>query len=186
MTDRKPRHSGKSLSPFVSDDKVQRTLTEKQAAEPDVEEKDGQECEVPPVPELHEEMRRPRVGRRPVLPTKADIANHFPLHLQYRDWCEHCVAGKARMAQHRVEPSDRERLGITFSADYAFMGADKEAEEGMQPTLVMYDDDKKAFWALGVSQKGVTESIVKYVVGILDQSGYEGQQISFKTDQDRA
>ena len=67
MTDRKPRHSGKSLSPFVSDDKVQRTLTEKQAAEPDVEEKDGQDCEVPPVPELHEEIRRPRVGRRPVL-----------------------------------------------------------------------------------------------------------------------
>ena len=137
MTYRQPRNSDNSLSPFVSDDKVPGTLTDKQAAEPEMEEEKGQESEVPPVPELPDGIRRPRVGRRPVLPTKADIAEHFPLHLQYRDWCEHCVSGKARLAQHRVEPSDRERLGVTFNADYAFMAADKESEEGMQPTLVM-------------------------------------------------
>ena len=44
----------------------------------------------------------------------------------------------------------------------------EEADESMQPTLVIYDDDKKAFWALGVEQKGVAEGIVKYVVSILD------------------
>ena len=51
------------------------------------------------VPEPHHdpEVRRPRVARRPVLLTKADIDEHFPWHLHYRSWCEHCRAGKARM-----------------------------------------------------------------------------------------
>ena len=56
-----------------------------------VEEANGEDEEVPdpepgevPVPEP-DEVRKPRVGRRPVLPTKADIENHYPLHLEYRD-----------------------------------------------------------------------------------------------------
>ena len=118
-----------------------------------------------------------------MLPTKAGIDEHFPLHLNYRSWCPHCVAGKARLAQHMVQPSDRERLGVTVHMDYAFMTAE-EAEETMQPTLVVYDDDKMAFWALGVEQKGVTEGIVRYLAGILDQSGYQGQKITVKSDQE--
>ena len=78
---------------------------------------------------------------------------------------------------------DRERLAITWSADYALMVAEEE-EEGMQPTLVMYDDDKQSFWAIGVSQKGVTEPIVKYCVATMDQSGYQGEKLTFKTDQE--
>ena len=128
-------------------------------------------------------VRKPRIGRRPELPTKADIEEHFPLHLNYRSWCEHCVAGTARLAQHRVQPADRERLGITVSADYAFM-VSEEIEEGMQPTLIMFDDDKMACLALGVQQKGVTEAITKYVVDVLDQSGYRGVKITIKTDQE--
>ena len=72
-----------------------------------------------PVPEQREEARRPCVGRRPVLPTKAEIEDHYPLHLNDRDWCKHCVSGKALLAQHMVEPADRQRLSVTFSADYA-------------------------------------------------------------------
>ena len=64
-----------------------------------------------------EEMRKPKVGRRPVLPTKAEVEEHFPLHLHYRSWCRHCRAGKGRLAPHLVEPPDREELRVTFSAD---------------------------------------------------------------------
>ena len=39
-----------------------------------------------------------------------------------------------------VQPSDRERLGVTVHMDYAFM-MPEEKEETMQPTLVVYDDD---------------------------------------------
>ena len=73
--------------------------------------------------EPHAEVRAPRVARRPILPTKAEIEEHFPLHLNYRSRCAHCRAGKARLAQHRVQPADRERLGVTVHMDYAFIPA---------------------------------------------------------------
>ena len=60
-----------------------------------------------------------------------------------------------------------------FSADYAVM-VPEEKEEDMQQSLVMFDDDKESFWAIGVEAKGPSEPVVKYVKGILDQSGYEG------------
>ena len=68
-----------------------------------------------------EEIRQPKIVRRPMLPTKAEVDEHYPLHLHYRSWCRHCRAGKARLAPYLVESADRERLGVTFSADYAFM-----------------------------------------------------------------
>ena len=48
----------------------------------------------------------------------------------------------------------------------------------------MYDDDKDVFWAIGVESKGRTEPIVKHVKGVLDQSGYAGEKITFKTGQE--
>ena len=85
-------------------------------------------------------MRQRKVGRMPVLPTKAEVDEHVPLHLHCRSWCRHCRAGKGRLAPHLVEPPDRTKLGVTFSVDYAFMGS----EEDMQPSLIMYGDDKGA------------------------------------------
>ena len=32
--------------------------------------------------------------------------------------------------------------------------------------------------------KGPSEAVVKYVKDILDQSGYEGEKLAFKTDQE--
>ena len=58
-----------------------------------------------------EEIREPKFGRRPVLPTKAEVDEHVLLHLHYRSWCRHCRAGKGRLAPHLVEPPDREKLG---------------------------------------------------------------------------
>ena len=92
-------------------------------------------------PEAHDEVRPPKVARRPILPTKAEIEEHYPLHLNFRSWCRHRVAGKSRLAQHVVQPSDRERWGVTVHMDYAFMTA-AEAEEEMQPTLDIFDDNK--------------------------------------------
>lgn len=150
---------------------------------------DGQElreeAEVPDVPGGigAEEMRKTRVGRRPILWNKAEVEEHFPLHLQYRSWCRHCRAGKGRFAPHSVEPPDREKLGVTFSADYAFMSSE-EAEEDMQPSLIMYDDHRGAFRAAGVRATGVNEANNNYVKDILDQTGYEGERWTFKTDQE--
>ena len=54
----------------------------------------------------------------------------------------------------------------------------------MQPSLVIYDDSKDAFWAMGVRTKAVTKQLVKHFKDILDQSGYEGETITMKSDQE--
>ena len=63
------------------------------------------------------------------------------------------------------------------------MGAE-EADEDVQPSLVIFDDDKGAFWAIGTRTKTVTEQLVKYFKDILDQSGYIGEKITMKSDQE--
>ena len=56
----------------------------------------------------------------------------------------------------------------------------------MQASLVMYDDDKESCWAVGVDAKGATDAMVKYGVGNIEQSGYSGQKITFKSDQEKS
>ena len=63
------------------------------------------------------------------MPTKAEMEEHYPLHLHDRSWCLRCGAGKARLAPHLCEPSDREKIGITVQSDYAFLGPAIEEEE---------------------------------------------------------
>ena len=99
---------GSSISPVTSNepDDVGNTSGDRELVMSD----GTQEREVIPAPEDQEEIRQPKIGRRPMAPTKAEIEEHYPLHLSYRSWCEHCRAGKARQDQHRVEPHDRERF----------------------------------------------------------------------------
>ena len=82
--------------------------------------------------------RIPRVARRPASPTQADLDEHLPLHLEYREWCEHCVAGKGMAAQHRQHVGDKELLGHTVDVDYAFMSPETE-DDDMCPVLAAYD-----------------------------------------------
>ena len=49
-----------------------------------------------------EEIRQPKIGRRPMLPTKAEVDEHDHLHLHYRSLCRHCRAGKACAAPCRT------------------------------------------------------------------------------------
>ena len=146
----------KGISPIEERDELGDDQDKAESEAKEKAEREAKVEEVPvhdvPEPDPDAEVRRPRVARRPVLPTKADVEEHFPLHLQYRSWCEHCVAGKSRMTQHIVEASDRERLGVTVMMDYAFM-TPEEVEEDMQPTLVIFDDDEQAFWAWASSRK---------------------------------
>ena len=59
-------------------------------------------------------------------------------------------------------------------------------KKGELPVLVEYDDCKEAFWTLLVSQKGPTESVVKWSVDRLEGSGYIGESITVKSDQEES
>ena len=133
-----------------------------------------------------EETRKPQIARRPNAPTKAEIEEHLPLHLEYRSWCPHCVAGKGISNQHRQNLDGHSgELGPTVSLDYCFMTADEE-EEDMRAILVGYDHQKSGFWALPVERKGAQEEVVKWIVDKIDEAGYAGMAVTIKSDQEPA
>ena len=45
--------------------------------------------------------RRPMIGNRPYILTKAEVDEHNLLHIHYRTWYPHCVAGRSISTQHR-------------------------------------------------------------------------------------
>ena len=60
-----------------------------------------------------------KVPRRPVRPTKAMVRAHELHHADYRDWCDHCRAGKEVAHQHRSSENDSAQAEL--SIDYAYM-----------------------------------------------------------------
>ena len=137
-------------------------------------------------PEAHEESRprKPRVGRVPITPTKADLEEHLPLHLEYREWCPHCVAGKSTGEQHRSR-QEEEALGSTVSVDYAFM-VPEEQEQDMCPILVAYDHSKYGLWVMETDHKGATDASVKFMSMRMEEAGHIGNDITMKSDQEDA
>ena len=67
------------------------------------------------------EMRTPVVMKRPVSPTQAELDEHYPLHLNYRSWCPHCVHGKGHASHHRAAKGEKLE-GVTIHLDYCFFG----------------------------------------------------------------
>ena len=79
-------------------------------AEEDVEA--GNVVDVPDVPENEFGEGKPKIARRPYTLTKAEFAEHFPLHVHYRSWCPHCRAGKSIGKPHKSRDPDEEPLGV--------------------------------------------------------------------------
>ena len=127
--------------------------------------------------------RTPRVPRRPLAPTKAQLEEHMPLHVDYRCWCPHCVAGRGISHQHSSDTSgDAEKLGTTVSVDYCFW-VPEEVEDDTCPVLVACDDTSKAIWAIAVEEKGADHTAVTCMADKLEHYGYSGTRIIIKRDQ---
>ena len=142
-----------------------------------------------------EEARNPKVARRPIAPTKAMREAHEVHHADYREWCEHCVAGKGVSHQHRA--AEKEDNGTAeYGLDYAFMTNDGQignAEEigenrmaGASPVIVGYDRQSKGVWAMAVESKGAQDSSVKWVKNKIDESGNSGTKATIRSDQEEA
>ena len=138
------------------------------------------ECD--PEEEENGEFRAPKIASRPYIPTKAEIDAHYPLHAEYRSWCKFCVEGKAASRLHKRGDPTEEPIGVTVSIDYCFM-TPEESEEGMDAILVGYDDKKKGLWAMSVEAKGPVESSVEFLSSKIENSGYNGVEITLKSDQ---
>ena len=135
------------------------------------------------IEEETEESRRPRIAKRPQMPTKAEYDAHMTLHADYRDWCPDCVATRGISHQHKA--SRNERTGREFSLDYALMTAE-DVREDMCPVPVGYDNDLHGIWALAVDAKGATRPAVQWVKGKIDEAGCSGTPITLRSDQEEA
>ena len=49
----------------------------------------------------NENLREPVVQKAPIVPTESQIAKHKLTHEPYEDWCEECVAHRARQDKHQ-------------------------------------------------------------------------------------
>ena len=95
------------------------------------------------------------------------------------------MVGKFRSNQHVQSKEEKARLGVTWNADSVLMsGGHNEGEHGMQPALVLYDDDRDSCWAVGVDAKGAIGATVQYGIGTIEQSGYIGEKLILKSDQE--
>ena len=56
-----------------------------------------------------------------VLPSEAEVEQHWLTHLRFRNWCRHCVRAKGKESPHH----DASSGGVSkFATDYMFMGED--------------------------------------------------------------
>ena len=53
-----------------------------------------------------EEARVPKVLKSPFQPTAQEVAERNLTHLPFRNWCPHCIMGKARNVSHKKQKRD--------------------------------------------------------------------------------
>ena len=130
-----------------------------------------------------EESRQPKIARVPVKPTKAEWDAHMLLHAEYRSWCPYCVRGKAHSNQHALNKKEEEKIGVTISMDYTYMGSeDDENDENGVAHLVMHDNGTSALWCMKVDSKEAKPEIVAWMNQNLIDAGYVGVKLTLKSD----
>ena len=74
--------------------------------------------------EISEEVHVPKVIKSPLKPSQTEVDEHEALeHVQYRDWCPHCIAARG-IGQQRRSQEEEDTAIPTISVDYGFMGQD--------------------------------------------------------------
>ena len=121
------------------------------------------------------------------------VLAHELHHADYRDWCDHCRAGKGVAHQHKTSESDSSEA--EFNVDFAFVTREcldlkkymkDEDKVGASPVLIGCDHRSKAIWAMPVDIKGPTQSAVNWLVGKIGQAGCRGVKVVLKSDQEES
>ena len=127
-----------------------------------------------------EEGQQPKVTRVPKGPTRKEREEHEATHIPYRDWCAHCVRGRAINRQHRrtTGSEDAERKVPKISMDYFFMSQEEEKASD-NPMIVVLDEANGNRYMRAVGRKGLGEGkemewLIKDIHEELKSWGYPG------------
>eukprot|EP00434_Breviolum_minutum_P037111 symbB.v1.2.032893.t1/scaffold4013.1/size46388/4 len=114
-----------------------------------------------------ESAREPVVQKAPVVPTEAQIAKHNLTHEPYEDWCEECVANRARQDKHpRADHSHSSHSVVSF--DFGF--ASRLEDEPKIAILCVHDRDTGLIHAVPSLTKGgkyfnyLTTELTRFIV----------------------
>jgi thiol-disulfide isomerase/thioredoxin len=99
-----------------------------------------------------EEARVPKVLKSPLQPTAREVEEHNLTHLPFRDWCPHCIMGKARNIPHKKQ-KDKEHLVPHIHVDYGFLGTEEDEEKMI--IQVARDEESRALLVHAVPRKGL-------------------------------
>ena len=126
--------------------------------------------------------------RSPSAPSRQEVLEHSLTHFPFRNWCPHCVKGKAKASKHSISGGTEESAVPIVGFDYAFISdragnkpeEDQEDQAEVDDTIIKvligHDSRSKACVAIPVPQKGVdpdeyaVRESLRYLVLFLDIS----------------
>ena len=119
--------------------------------------------------DISEEAIVPRIAADVRSPTEKEVKDHSVNHLPFRNWCRHCICGKAL---ERASSSGGHEKGCIpcVHADYIFMG--EKDTSGTTPILVVKDDDTLSVFPDVVPEKGPNEFALTQIVEDIDMMGH--------------
>ena len=128
--------------------------------------------------------------RNPEDPTKEEWEQHMMTHVPFRNWCPHCVRGRAVSHGHFRNMKDDKAIP-TIGIDYMYMKPRKEGDasreedvdgdEAGMPIFVIKDENSKRVSSHVVPEKGRDPHAIKVLRHEIEILGYK--KIILKSDQ---
>ena len=122
-----------------------------------------------------------------IRPTQDEVEEHERTHVPFRNWCKHCVFGKAKNAPHRTQDHQDSAIPCV-SIDYMYMSENSNrepTESDEMPIMVMKDRWSKTVFASIVPKKGECEYAIRQAAQDLNKGlGYK--KFILKGDQEPA
>ena len=129
--------------------------------------------------ELVDEVEKPIQIRAPEDPTPAEIEEHEATgHVQYRNWCRHCIAGRAVGQPHRTRSEEQKAKSLVPTVAMDSRGGVED--ERVKPILVVKDERTQSLAATFVDSKGATPYAVKFAANFLKNLGH--RKVVLKSD----
>ena len=133
--------------------------------------------------EISEEALTSRRLVDPKRPSQREIDDHYLTHLPFRNWCPHCMRGKAKELDCKKSGGEKGSME-EFHFDYCFPGDDMGFKLAV---LVGVERDTGAKCCIVVPQKGTTGKYASNeMVGFVDLQGCTFRDIVIKSDQENA
>ena len=128
---------------------------------------------------------------QPAQPTPEQVALHNYLHIDYEDWCEHCVAAKAREDAHERASAEvqADRSRRVIQGDYAFFARDGKRVESedlthspLATSLNVLETETQYPLSIYVPRKGTDKYAISVLVNFVKRLRH---QVTFQTDRQR-